>query len=865
MQGQRSTRTRDASPGATWLQHPLPPGTMPHGMILGMILAMLFALASPFSIAASQSAIALLFLLTLLSPRESASALRAHTPIGLAITLYFLVQGLSILYSQHPLRSLIVLRGDLPVLFLPLFLVALRAARLRRLAFAGFIVSASLAAIVGLAQYATGRDPLGRATLEAFHAGGHFAVGSLGGHLTYGGVMMLAFVAAFASLLAAEAWRARIALLTAAALTGGGLLASQARTAWLGAAAGAGVAGIVFTVRRVRDRQPAQGRWRALAPTLAPALLLLVAGGLLIMLAPGIGERLRSVFDLRDDPRVRLWGTALRIFAAFPLFGAGLGGFDTHFPLYRLPGTYMATGHPHNDLLNALAHSGLAGGLAWFGLWFAIAKTGFARGRARRGPLLLAGLLPAFLVAGLGQCYFTDEEPAQALWFLVAFALSEGTEAGSDPRARAGSGRSRAPAGGNAPRPGARLPLGRRAERRAKTMLLPLACRLFPARPGPHRPLEACERILLVRQDNRLGNLVLMTPFLQALRELAPRARIGMVTGDYFGGLLEGSPWIDELIIERKRWLIRNLHRYPAHLSRIRGGEWDLAFELSNADTHSFYNSLLTQVSGAPQRVGFDHPRSRCVLDVPVAAPPGACHYSLAPLLLLSALGARPRIHAPRLPSVTAATARTRGRDHDRMIVVHPGGRGIKRWPAPRMLGLIRALIAQRRAPVVVIGGRNEGELLRDIAGELGGACDVRTLAGLDALIALLEDARLYIGCDAGPMHVAAALEVPTISLFLSSNPLRYAPLGERHIALLMGEGSRAYAAAAEAGAATGSMAAPGGPAGTAAWDAAFGELLARQRPRVSTPAGGPAAEAEIGFILEWVAERLDREEGSGA
>lgn len=864
MQGQQSTGAHDASPGATLPQHPRPAGTLSRGMLFGMLLAILFALASPFSIAASQSAIALLFLLALLRPRESALALRAHTPIGTAITLYFLVQGLSILYSQHPLRSLTVLRGDLPVLFLPLFLIALRAARARRLAFAAFIVSASLAAMVGVVQYATGRDPLGRVTLEAFHAGGHFAVGSLGGHLTYGGVMMLAFVAAFAWLLAAEAWRARIALLAATALTGAGLLASNARTAWLGAAAGAGVAVLVLTLQRVRDRRPAQRRWRALAPALAPAFLLMAAGALLVLFAPGIGERLRSVFDLGDDPRVRLWGTALRIFAAFPLFGAGLGSFDTHFPLYRLPGTYMATGHPHNDLLNALAHSGLAGALAWFGLWFAIAKTGFARGRARRGALLLAALLPAFLVAGLAQCYFTDEEPAQVLWFLVAFALSEGHDARSGPR------------------PGARLPLGRRAERRAKTMLLPLACRLFPARPGSHRPLEACERILLVRQDNRLGNLVLMTPFLQALRELAPRARIGMVTGDYFGGLLAGSPWIDELIIERKRWLIRNLHRYPAHLARIRGGEWDLAFELSNADTHSFYNSLLTQISGAPQRVGFDHPRSRRVLDVPVAAPPRACHYALAPLLLLSALGARPRIHAPRLPSALRAAARSRDRDRERAIVVHPGGRGIKRWPAPRMIGLIRALIAQRRAPVIVIGGRNEGELLRGIAAELGGACAVQALASLDALVARLEDARLYIGCDAGPMHVAAALEVPTISLFLSSNPLRYAPLGERHTALLMGEGSRAYAAAGEAvdvepdgaqrsiaagdaGIATGHRTATVATAGPASWDAAFGAQLARLRPRLATPACGTTAEAEIGFVLERVEERLDREEGSGA
>lgn len=807
----------------------------------------LFALAAPFSIFATQTAVALLVIGLLADPRPVLRGLRARPGILAAVGFYFLVQALAILYSQHPLRSLLVLKGDLPVLLLPLFLAALDRPGTRRVALPLLWGSLALAGLLGAVQYATGSDPFGRAELEPYHAGGFIAVGTLGGHLTYAGVLMLGCAAAWARLLAARG-RERAWALGLLLLTGAGLLASFARSAWLGVAGGA-LLSAVATAWLAGERDGARARpLRRIARVAIAALALASVAAAAILLVPGVAERLGSLFAA-SDLRGRLWGTALRIFADFPLFGAGLGGFQTHFEAYRLPGTYQATCHPHNDWLNTLAHSGLAGALALATLWATLLRAGLSPDRPARARVLLLGLVATFLLAGLGQCYFTDEEPAMALWFLIAAALTEPAAS------TAGMGRPSSPARASSRSP-LRLP-GRALERRAKNLLLPLACRIYPARRAAPRPLAQVERLLLVRQDNRLGNLVLLSPFLQALRAVAPRAHIGIVTGDFFGHLLEGSPWIDELIIERKRWLIRHPAAYPGHLRRIRSGAWEIAFELSNVDTHSFYNAFLTQVSGAPARVGFDHPRSRRVLDRPIAPPPQECHYSLAPLMLLAALGVEPPLRPLALPPGLAPRCAPR-EDAARPILLHPGGRGAKRWPTERFAALIAALRARGHGPLAVIAGPREAALLEELRARLGADLDARALRSLEDLAAQLAGAALYVGCDAGPLHVAAAAGVPTISLFLASHPLRYAPLGERHTALLLGATSRAAAEAER-------EPYPAPAASAMRPPAEFTARLCAQRPRCARPPAGAGPDEEIRFILARIEATLQAVKGGPA
>ncbi len=383
-------------------------------------------------------------------------------------------------------------------------------------------------------------------------------------------------------------------------------------------------------------------------------------------------------------------------------------------------------------------------------------------------------------------------------------------------------------------------------ERRAKDALLPLACRVFlppdlREQPTPARPLLRARRILVVRQDHRLGNLILITPFLQALRQVAPEARITLFFGERFEGVLRGAPWFDDTIVMHKRRLIRQPWTYPAHVSEIRNGRFDVAIELSNPDTHSFYNTLVPVISRAPVRVGFDHPRSRAALNAPVAPPRVECHYSRTPLLLLSALGESPPILPMRLPWTPEPVVR------GRPLLFHPGGRGEKRWPVEKSCALIRAL-RDRRVPLLVAGGPGERALLEEITRRLPGI-PTRLLGSVRELAAVAAGCRLYVGCDAGPLHVVSAVGVPTIALFFTSHPLRYGPLGADSETLLLGPRSRRRAREDRFPGTNG--------AGRLAWDERFAQELTRARPRCVSPPSGLDDQAEVAFVRDRILEAL--------
>ena len=391
----------------------------------------------------------------------------------------------------------------------------------------------------------------------------------------------------------------------------------------------------------------------------------------------------------------------------------------------------------------------------------------------------------------------------------------------------------------------------RHSERAFKSALLPWVAHLFLPRTAASTPsLFDARRILLIRQDNRLGNLVLLSPFLEALRRLAPQAHIALLSGEAFADLFERCEWIDEHLIERKRWFIRHPWAYPAHLRHIRGGRWEIAFELSNADTHSFSQTLHLAVSGAPLRVGFAHPSSRRVLNASVAAPAGECHYALAPLLLLSALGERPPLLPLRLPSglrLAATRAAPSSAAREPFVLIHPGGRGPKGWSVERFAALVASLREAGEKEILVVGGRSEEDRLLHLRDE---GAQVRRLHGLVEFVALLSSARLYVGCDAGPLHVAAAAGVPTVSLFLRSHPLRYAPLGDTHEALLLGVESRAWLERADQ--------ARGEPAARRG-DPTFAEVLRQMRPRMIAPPVGLDPLDEVAFVRQRVELALER------
>jgi len=116
-------------------------------------------------------------------------------------------------------------------------------------------------------------------------------------------------------------------------------------------------------------------------------------------------------------------------------------------------------------------------------------------------------------------------------------------------------------------------------------------------------------------------------------------------------------------------------------------------------------------------------------------------------------------------------------------VILNPGaGWGAKQWPAERYGELAKAL-AERGVRSIINFGPREEELAQIAEKASGGLAHALSFS-IGELIALTRRARLFVGGDTGPMHLAAALHVPVVALFGPTDPVRNGPYGARSIVL---------------------------------------------------------------------------------
>jgi len=327
-------------------------------------------------------------------------------------------------------------------------------------------------------------------------------------------------------------------------------------------------------------------------------------------------------------------------------------------------------------------------------------------------------------------------------------------------------------------------------ERRAKGFLktvLGALLRTRPARAEDVRP-DRIGRVLVVRQDERLGNMLLITPLLHELRRSLPRARITALVGRRFGDVLRGNDDIDTLLTIDKRKLLRNPLRLVSLIRTLRRGSFDLAIDCGPVDDISLNNSLLTYLSGAPLKLGHRRGDSRLFLTIEVPVAGGERtevdhHLDLLRHLFGDVPAGPMKLHLfPGERDRAVRRLRDWGlRDEDTVIGVHIGGRGGKRWAAENFRSLGERLISRFGVKVLLFWGPNEDELIgrfrdRPIEGLL-----IAPLLTVRDLSAHIERCAVFVCNDTGPMHLARAVGTPTVAIFRRANYQRYSPPDEHN------------------------------------------------------------------------------------
>ena len=293
-------------------------------------------------------------------------------------------------------------------------------------------------------------------------------------------------------------------------------------------------------------------------------------------------------------------------------------------------------------------------------------------------------------------------------------------------------------------------------------------------------------RILVIRTDSRLGNLVLLEPLLRSLRQKFPRADLEILTSHTFSSLLSCQGY--EVRGVDKKGQIRDPLRFLDLIKYLRSREYEVAIDAAHPHSFSLSGAVTTLLSGAGCTISTDAGDSPGWYCHTVPEPPMNWHESRSLHSLGSLWPGWPEWSPPALTSPSAGS-----RD---AVGLHVGASGDKRYPVEKLCRMVDE-ISRRVLMEVYWGSADE----RETALELGRRYPVAVMPkmGVEDLLRSLSGLRLFITADNGPMHVASALSVPVLALFRVDNRDRFSPLSDGSVALYHPDGPPPELVASEA------------------------------------------------------------------
>jgi len=295
---------------------------------------------------------------------------------------------------------------------------------------------------------------------------------------------------------------------------------------------------------------------------------------------------------------------------------------------------------------------------------------------------------------------------------------------------------------------------------------------------------------LLIRATNWVGDAVMCIPALEAVRAHWPDAEISILARPWVADLYRDQPFANRIIpldaSVRGPFAMENIAR------ELHGGHFDCALLLQNA----FSAAWLAWRSQIPERIGYARDARRLLLTRAVRVPRAgeiSAHESYYYLELLRRIG-----WLDKLPAITqialhlAPGSGETAESHLQTAGVHAGSLRIalapgaaygaaKCWLPERFAAVADSLVDEFNADVILFGTSSEVEVSRQIAARM--RHQPISLVGqtpIGKLPALFSRCQLFIGNDSGAMHVAAAVGVPVVGVFGSTDPHGTAPVTPR-------------------------------------------------------------------------------------
>ncbi|GMQ79391.1 MAG: lipopolysaccharide heptosyltransferase II [Anaerolineae bacterium] len=293
---------------------------------------------------------------------------------------------------------------------------------------------------------------------------------------------------------------------------------------------------------------------------------------------------------------------------------------------------------------------------------------------------------------------------------------------------------------------------------------------------------------VLILKPCCISQVMMATPLLTALSETYPEARFDWAVDQWSRAAVSGNPRITRLVdtgsVFRRERTIRAVSQLIAEL---KDRDYDTCFVPSRSSLACY----IVWRAGIRQRIGLSDRGRGFAYTMPVSVPNEVTNQAVINLQLAKAVEIEIDAGQEFYPSDQARSAITElmvdevgWHGEQPLVIIHPGGGenpliadSDKRWPLERFALFANRLSYEGGAKIVLISSEREKKLVSDIIGLM--SARVVNLAGrldIDQIGALAEVADLYVGNDAGPTHVAAAVGCKTLVIFGPTDPLLTAP-----------------------------------------------------------------------------------------
>jgi lipopolysaccharide heptosyltransferase II len=318
-------------------------------------------------------------------------------------------------------------------------------------------------------------------------------------------------------------------------------------------------------------------------------------------------------------------------------------------------------------------------------------------------------------------------------------------------------------------------------------LLIAVACVLKRRRRSLAGASLAPRNILFIRVD-RIGDMVVSTPALRAIKRSFPGANLTVLASRANAQLLRHDPFVDRVMLWDGVRPLGSPIGFLRRANQLARARFDAVIDPMTG--HDLRTALIAWLSRAPMRIGYAG-YGREVFFNHVCRPGGDRLMVDLILDVTQPLGARPDGRTPQVRLLPIELEQARGRLTSSgsagrpLVAIHPGAHyPSQRWPTDYFARMAQGLQRDHSCRVILLGGPEDGTLIKKIQDSAG--LDLATFERLDVrqTAAMIAHADVLVCNNSGPLHLAAAVGTPTLSFMGPTDRDRWMPAGPGHVVL---------------------------------------------------------------------------------